>query len=84
MQILREVAKYFIYKIKNFEILVSADSELLLMKKNRKGKHYLIISEKKDNMYYGFSGTTPGEFYSIKHTEGEMTISSLVKLFLTQ
>lgn len=58
----------------------SAENEILLIKSNEKGNHYLIIGEDENDLSYGLVGNRIGE-YKTSHFGGDITLNNLVSEF---
>lgn len=63
--ILNEISQRVLYHVNDFEIDLSGDEDLLLIKQNNTGNHYIIVA-KDGRTYYGFVGKSPGESSTIR------------------
>lgn len=83
IEILRSISRNLIVDIEALNIKVSGDDELLIIKQNERGLHYLIVCENVGEVFYGFSGNSPGDYFTRKLERDFTSIDELVNFFLS-
>jgi len=82
LKALNEIVSIIGYDVREFQIKVSGDEELLIIRSGKRGLHYIIVGSEENEIFYGFSGKKTGD-YSITEFDGiNVFISDIVALFL--
>jgi hypothetical protein len=82
LKALNEIVSIIGYDVRELQIKVSGDEELLIIRSGKRGLHYIIVGSEENEIFYGFSGKKTGD-YSITEFDGiNVFISDIVALFL--